>query len=87
LGTGKSSNQIYEMVMTSSLQTGKLPEGMLKGTTRQHPPVVFVEATHMMMVAERCQKQGIYFAAVSWCPKVRRWKKIWVILVAQSFFV
>lgn len=29
----------------------------------------------MMMVAERCQKQGIYFAAVSWCPKVRRWKK------------
>ena len=54
--------------MTSSLPTGKLPEGMLKGTTgTTNTKPAFVEATHMMMVAERCQKQGIYFAAVPWC--------------------
>ena len=50
---------------------GNITRGYVEGNkTRQD--LLFIEATHMMMVAERCRKQGIYFAAVSWCPRVRR---------------
>lgn len=49
-----------------TLKTGEQPI-MDKGRQSSGFPPNFVhslDATHMMMVAERCQKQGIYFAAV-----------------------